>query len=146
MKKLATIIICGAMLLTGASVSMATNGDNLIGVGPISRSMGGVGVASPQDSISAIFANPAAMCFGAYCPGSEATFSGTIFSPTVDSKADFTNMGMGKGESDSQMDPFKSGRVQKTSRITTKKQAIVIQARHRIIAIVGNCFCSIMQH
>jgi long-chain fatty acid transport protein len=48
--------------------------------------MGGVGVASPQDSISAIFANPAAMCFGAFCPGSEATFSGTYFDPTVDGK------------------------------------------------------------
>ena len=68
--------------------------------------MGGVGVASPQDSISAIFANPAAMCFGAYCPGSEATFAGTFFSPTVDGKGDFSNMGMGIGESNSQMDPF----------------------------------------
>ena len=63
-------------------------------------------MASPQDSISAIFANPAAMCFGAYCPGSEATFAGTFFYPTVDSKADFSNIGGGTGESDSQMEPF----------------------------------------
>ena len=106
MNKLTTIVTFIAISAVIAGPSLATNGDNLIGVGPISRSMGGVGVASPQDSISAIFANPAAMCFGAYCPGSEATFAGTFFSPTVDGKGDFSNMGMGIGESNSQMDPF----------------------------------------
>ena len=100
------IIAMFSIIVMSAGLSLATNGDNLIGVGPTSRAMGGVGVASPQDSISAIFANPAAMCFGAYCPGSEATFAGTYFNPTVDSKADFSNMGQGIGESDSQMDPF----------------------------------------
>lgn len=106
MKKLILMIAIFALVAMSAGPSWATNGDNLIGVGPTSRAMGGVGVASPQDSISAIFANPAAMCFGAYCPGSEATFAGTYFSPTVDSKADFSNMGQGIGKSDSQMDPF----------------------------------------
>lgn len=75
-----------AILTVALAISLpawATNGDNLIGVGPISRAMGGVGVAAPQDAISAIFANPAAMCFGPSCPGSEATFAGTFFSPTV---------------------------------------------------------------
>ncbi len=80
MKRL-TLILAFVLLLSG--VSYATNGDNLIGVGPISRSMGGVGVASPQDPISAVFANPAAMCFGPYCPGSEQNFAGTVFVPTV---------------------------------------------------------------
>ena len=83
------IIVLGMtvlMILAVVQSVIATNGDNLIGVGPVSRSMGGVGVAAPQDSISAIFANPAAMCFGAFCPGSEATFSGTYFNPTVDGK------------------------------------------------------------
>ena len=79
MKNVITIIAIFTIIAISAGPSSATNGDNLIGVGPISRSMGGVGVASPQDSISAIFANPAAMCFGAYCPGSEATFAGTSF-------------------------------------------------------------------
>ncbi len=106
MRRISIIIALFALITMSAGPSLATNGDNLIGVGPISRSMGGVGVASPQDSISAIFANPAAMCFGAYCPGSEATFAGTFFSPTVDGKGDFSNMGMGSGESNSQMDPF----------------------------------------
>ncbi|MFC1877933.1 OmpP1/FadL family transporter [Thermodesulfobacteriota bacterium] len=107
MKKLTIIIAIFTIVAMSAGLSWATNGDNLIGVGPTSRSMGGVGVASPQDSISAIFANPAAMCFGAYCPGSEATFAGTYFNPTVDGKVDYTALpGYPKGESDSQMDPF----------------------------------------
>ena len=62
----------------------ATNGDNLMAIGPIARSMGGVGVAAPQDAISAVFANPAAMCFGPYCPGTEVNFAGTLFMPKVD--------------------------------------------------------------
>jgi long-chain fatty acid transport protein len=108
MKFLTIIIAVFAIVTMSAGLSLATNGDNLIGVGPTSRAMGGVGVASPQDSISAIFANPAAMCFGAYCPGSEATFAGTFFDPSVDGKADYTAFGPGfpEGESDSQMDPF----------------------------------------
>ena len=62
----------------------ATNGDNLMAIGPIARAMGGVGVAAPQDAISAVFANPAAMCFGPYCPGTEVNFGGTLFMPKVD--------------------------------------------------------------
>ena len=108
MRNFTIIIAIFTIIAMSAGLSLATNGDNLIGVGPTSRAMGGVGVAAPQDSISAIFANPAAMCFGAYCPGSEATFAGTYFDPTVDGKADYTAFGPGfpEGESDSQMDPF----------------------------------------
>jgi long-chain fatty acid transport protein len=51
--------------------------------------MGGGGVAAPQDAISAIFANPAAMCFGPYCPNSSVDFAGTWFDPTVNGS--FTN-------------------------------------------------------
>jgi len=67
----------------GAGMALATNGDNLMGVGPVSRGMGGVGIAMPQDSITAIFNNPAAL--GA-CPcgaKSETVFGATIFDPTV---------------------------------------------------------------
>jgi long-chain fatty acid transport protein len=74
------------MLLAVVHPAVATNGSNLIGVGPISRSMGGTGVAAPQDAISAVFSNPAAICFGPFCPGSEAVFSGTYFNPTVKGK------------------------------------------------------------
>ncbi len=88
--------------------AFATNGDNLIGIGPISRSMGGVGVAAPQEAISAIFANPAAMCFGSYCPGSEAVFGGTYFDPAVESKVSYPVPGFGlmSGASESRMKPF----------------------------------------
>lgn len=75
-----------AVLMVALALSLpawATNGDNLIGVGPISRAMGGVGVAAPQDAISAVFSNPAAMCFGPFCPASEVNFAGTAFMPKV---------------------------------------------------------------
>jgi long-chain fatty acid transport protein len=53
--------------------------------------MGGVGIAQPMDAISAVFANPAAMCFSEYCPGSEFNFSGTLFMPKIEAKV--TNQG-----------------------------------------------------
>lgn len=70
--------------LAAASTALATNGDNLIGVGPISRAMGGTGIAAPQDAISAVFANPAAMCFTPGCDYAEVNFAGTLFRPVVD--------------------------------------------------------------
>ena len=83
MRKLFLILLVLAMVAVVAPPAMATNGDNLIGIGPISRGMGGVGIAAPQDAISAVFANPAGMCFGPYCPGSEVNFAGTLFMPNV---------------------------------------------------------------
>jgi long-chain fatty acid transport protein len=85
-----------AILTVALAISLpawATNGDNLIGVGPISRAMGGVGVASPQDAISAVFANPAGMCFGPYCPSSEMNFAGTAFMPKVKTRISMTAWG-----------------------------------------------------
>lgn len=121
MKKfVSTTLIVLATVLCLSPVALATNGDNLIGIGPIARAMGGVGVASPQDAISAIFANPAAMCFGPYCPGSEATFAGTYFSPTVKSNLNFTGFGMGTASAESQMNPFVSPAIGITSPITDK--------------------------
>lgn len=73
MKKIIVLFFWVFFIARGAA--FASNGDNLISIGPISRSMGGVGVAKPQDAISAVFANPAAMCFGPYCPGSEFNFA-----------------------------------------------------------------------
>ncbi|NTW48817.1 MAG: hypothetical protein HGB19_03630, partial [Chlorobiales bacterium] len=64
--------------------SFATNGDNLIGIGPASKSMGGVGIACPQDAISSIFSNPATMSFSPYNPGSQFDFAGTVFVPSVE--------------------------------------------------------------
>jgi long-chain fatty acid transport protein len=91
MKRLFKVLVIFSFTLMLSIAAFATNGDNLIGVGPISRAMGGVGIAQPMDAISAVFANPAAMCFGEYCPGSEFDFSGTLFMPKI--KAKVTNAG-----------------------------------------------------
>lgn len=84
MKRISSVVLICLFLLSFSGISFATNGDNLMAIGPIARAMGGVGVAAPQDAISAVFANPAAMCFGPYCPGSEVNFGGTLFMPKVD--------------------------------------------------------------
>lgn len=86
MKRLLSIAaaLCAAALLP--LNAQATNGDNLIGVGAISRAMGGVGIAAPQDAISATFSNPAAMCVGPFCPGSEFDFAATLLAPKIDGR------------------------------------------------------------
>ena len=119
-KTLVCITIVLAIFVAFYSTAWATNGDNLIGIGPISRAMGGVGVAAPQDAISAIFANPAAMCFGPYCPGSEATFAGTYFDPKVKSTINLSRMGMGEASEKSQTNAFVSPAIGITAPITDK--------------------------
>ena len=91
MRKLLTIFLALVLIATLAPAVFATNGTELIGIGPTSRSMGGVGIASPQDAISAVFSNPSAMCFGPYCPTSQFDFAGTIFMP--EPKAEITASG-----------------------------------------------------
>jgi len=81
MRKLLTVLLAIMLIAAVSPAAFATNGTQLIGIGPVSRSMGGVGIAAPQDAISAVFANPAAMCFGPYCPSSQFDFAGTIFMP-----------------------------------------------------------------
>jgi long-chain fatty acid transport protein len=81
MRKLFTVLLAVAIVATLSPAVFATNGIQLIGIGPTSRSMGGVGIAAPQDAISAVFANPAGMCFGPYCPTSQFDFAGTLFMP-----------------------------------------------------------------
>ena len=73
--------LTAAFLIAGlAAGAHATNGDNLIGVGPTSRAMGGTGIAAPLDAISAIFSNPAGL---SQLAGSQFNFAGTYFSPEV---------------------------------------------------------------
>ncbi|MCB1069191.1 MAG: outer membrane protein transport protein [Verrucomicrobia bacterium] len=98
-RKLAAIAFAGLL----ASQSWATNGDNLIGIGPVDRALGGTGIAAPQDSLTAIFGNPAGMSFCPCGEGSEAIFAGSIFAPTVNARIG-TPMGTYSGES--QHDPF----------------------------------------
>jgi long-chain fatty acid transport protein len=86
MKRMFKVSAILLFVLVFASPAHATNGDNLIAVGPNARAMGGVGIAYPLDAISAVFANPATMCFAPYCPSSEFNFSGTLFMPDVSAK------------------------------------------------------------
>jgi long-chain fatty acid transport protein len=90
MKKSCFTALALVMLLGTTGTALATNGDNLIAIGPIARAMGGVGIAAPQDAISAVFSNPAGMCFGPYCPGSEVNFAGTLFIPAPEGKVTVT--------------------------------------------------------
>jgi long-chain fatty acid transport protein len=101
MKQFSRITVSLVFAMATAISAMATNGDNLIGIGPVSRSMGGVGVAAPQDSITAIFDNPAAMGFCPCGQSAESIFGATIFDPTVKAKIR-TPMGTMKGESEHQ--------------------------------------------
>jgi long-chain fatty acid transport protein len=104
MRKTIAIIAVIVLAFTLTHAALATNGTNLIGIGPISRAMGGGGVAAPQDAISAIFANPAAMCFGPFCPGSSVDFAGTIFVPSPKGEENFSPIGLA-GSADSQLPP-----------------------------------------
>lgn len=97
--------ILTALALSGllASPGWATNGDNLIGIGPVDRALGGTGVAAPQDSLTAIFGNPAGMSFCPCGERSESIFAGSVFDPTVNARIS-TPMGTYRGTS--QHDPF----------------------------------------
>ncbi|MEJ2253621.1 MAG: outer membrane protein transport protein [Nitrospirota bacterium] len=100
MKRILCILLVCGMVAVLAPTAQATNGDNLIAVGPIARAMGGVGIAAPQDAISAVFSNPAAMCFGPYCPGSEVNFAGTLFMPSPEGKITIQGVGVIDADSD----------------------------------------------
>jgi len=93
MKKSFFLVLVLLLVFSQAFPVFATNGDNMIGVGAKSRAMGGVGIAAPQDAISAVFANPAAMCFGPYCPGAEFNFDGTLFMPKVSAEITMQSVG-----------------------------------------------------
>ncbi|MCS7262598.1 MAG: outer membrane protein transport protein [Aquificaceae bacterium] len=71
-------------------VSFATNGDNLIGVSPASRGMGGIGVGTPVGPTDALFKNPAWMN---YYKGFNVSFGGILFAPQVKAKNNATPMG-----------------------------------------------------
>ncbi len=101
MKRLILAVLISVFVLSSYGLSSATNGDDLIAIGPIARAMGGVGIAAPQDAISAVFANPAAMCFGPYCPGSEFNFAGSVFMPTAKARLQVPGFDSGWRQSDS---------------------------------------------
>ena len=73
MKKISILTVLGLTSLT-----FATNGDLLIGVGPVSRAMGGVGIGIKTDADSVIFSNPALM---SEFKKTTFSFGGTLFMP-----------------------------------------------------------------
>jgi long-chain fatty acid transport protein len=76
--------ILASALLGVVSLSFATNGDNLIGVSPASRGMGGIGVGMPVGPTDTIFRNPAWMT---YYKGFNMSFGGILFFPEVKAKS-----------------------------------------------------------
>src|SRR6267154_3070594 len=92
MNKLTSKIMLASSTAMLATTALATNGDNMMAIGPNARGMGGVGVAAPQDAISAVFANPAAMCFTPGCAYSEVNFAGTLFMPHTTGEVDLQGM------------------------------------------------------
>jgi long-chain fatty acid transport protein len=79
-------VILASALLGAVSLSFATNGDNLIGVSPASRGMGGIGVGMPVGPTDTIFRNPAWM---SYYKGFNLSFGGILFMPEVKAKSNY---------------------------------------------------------
>ena len=82
MKKAVSSVLLASSILTTAA--LATNGDNLIGAGPVSRGMGGSGIGLPVETDS-IFTNPAWISEydGSNNDSAIFSFGGTIFQPNV---------------------------------------------------------------
>ena len=70
-------------VLAMAQAASATNGDSLEGIGAVSESLGGTGIAAPQDGLTAIVNNPAGLAFTPGADDSEATVGLTLFQPKV---------------------------------------------------------------
>jgi len=79
-------VILASALLGAVGLSFATNGDNLIGVSPASRGMGGIGVGMPVGPTDSIFRNPAWMT---YYKGFNLSFGGILFMPEVKARTNF---------------------------------------------------------
>jgi long-chain fatty acid transport protein len=114
MLKVFKVFIVLGLVIALSPNAFAVNGVNLIGVGAVSRTMGGLGVAAPQDAVTAVFANPAAIY------GSEAVLSVTILDSDVEGEIDLSGLGMGIANEQSGMKPFFIPAVGITSSITDK--------------------------
>ncbi|AAC06841.1 hypothetical protein [Aquifex aeolicus] len=69
-------------ILALAPFALATNGDNMIGIGPASRGMGGIGTGMPVGPIDSIFRNPAWMSYF-NTKRFFLSFGGILFMPNV---------------------------------------------------------------
>ncbi len=105
MKKKALLTASLGLAFLAAPNLSATNGDKLIGVGPYSRSMGGVGIATPCCAITAAFANPATLSTIA---GTQFDFGASLFmpSPRARVKSPAPPAGVGNWTGNSQDAPF----------------------------------------
>ena len=90
-------LLIGALFST-ATLTFATNGDNMIGVTPASRGMGGIGVGMPVGEVDAIFKNPAWM--STMENKFSAQFGGILFMPKVKAKQGMMTPGGGQFKSD----------------------------------------------
>ena len=79
MKKKFTIL---SSVLTLVPLAFATNGDNLTGIGPASRGMGGIGTGMPVGPIDSIFRNPGWLPYYNH-KRFFVSFGGILFMPTV---------------------------------------------------------------
>lgn len=84
-------LILSTALLGAVGLSFATNGDNLIGLTPASRGMGGIGVGMSVGSVDSIFRNPAWMSFSK--EKFSLQFGGILFMPEVKARTNVTPMG-----------------------------------------------------
>jgi long-chain fatty acid transport protein len=90
--------ILGLALMTASSTALATNGDNMIGVGPVARAMGGTGTAIEIGAENAL-KNPALLNVKKEL---EVDFAATLFMPKVSSKNTYAS----GEEADSASDTF----------------------------------------
>ncbi len=95
MKKTIKLAVAAAMAM-GATSAFATNGDSLIGLGAKSRGMAGVGIGMSHGAESGL-SNPALI------KGSEVTFGGTVFMPSVEAKNETQGMPTDTAESDADL-------------------------------------------
>jgi len=86
MKQIKTFISVAALIHISAAFSLATNGDIMEGIGPVSEALGGTGVAAPQDGLTALVNNPAGLAFTPNSDKTEISFGLTLFQPTVKAK------------------------------------------------------------
>ncbi len=66
--------------------AFSSNGNDIIGAGAVSIALGGTGIAAPQDAVSAVIMNPAAICFGSHDRCSELDISLTAGNPRVEAR------------------------------------------------------------
>jgi len=78
--------LVGAVITSGivATAALATNGDNMIGVSPASRAMGGLGTGICLEPTDSIFRNPGWL---ARQKGFNISFGGILFMPHVKAKS-----------------------------------------------------------